>query len=47
MKALLIALVGIGVAVVWLCLKYGQAKSAYSKDLGDGGLQKLFDKDSK
>ena len=47
MKILLTAIsVGI-VAALWLWLKYWQAKQLYTRDLGEGGIQKLFDIGSK
>jgi hypothetical protein len=47
MKQVLSVVIGIAVAVVWIGLKWWQAKKLYTKDLGDGGVQKLFDKNSK
>ena len=47
MRTFLSIFAAVIVAAVWMCLKYWQAKAAYSKDLGDGGVQKLFDKNSK
>jgi hypothetical protein len=47
MKAILSILSACAVAALWLWLKYWQAKKVYTRDLGDGGIQKLFDKNSK
>ena len=47
MKTFLVtAALGI-VLVLWLCLKYWQAKNLYTRDLGDGGVQKLLDESKK
>jgi hypothetical protein len=37
----------VAVAAIWIWLQWAKAKLGYSKDLGDGGIQTLFDKDSK
>jgi hypothetical protein len=39
-----IVIVGVAVGVVWIVLKWWQAKKLHTRDLGDGGIQKLFDK---
>jgi hypothetical protein len=41
----IIASLLVGGLFVWL--KWWQAKKLYTRDLGDGGVQKLLDKDSK
>jgi hypothetical protein len=47
MKTLLWVILGGIVAALWLCLKWWQAKQIYTRDLSDGGIQKLFDDNSK
>jgi hypothetical protein len=47
MKQVLSVVIGTTVAVVWIALKWWQAKKLYTKDLGDGGVQKLFARNSK
>jgi hypothetical protein len=47
MRMLLKILVGVAIVALWVWLKYSQTKSAYARDLGNGGIQKLFDDDSK
>jgi len=42
MKTLLSTLLFCLVAALWIWLKYWQAKKVHTKDLGDGGVQKLF-----
>jgi hypothetical protein len=42
MKTFLSALTGALIVALWLWGKYHQAKT-YAKDLGNGGIQKLFD----
>jgi hypothetical protein len=46
MKTLLSAIGGVLVAFLLIWAKYRQMKS-YTKDLGDGGIQKIFDNDSR
>ena len=46
-KEALSIVVGLLVAGLWVWLKWWQAKKLYTRDLGDGGIQKLFDKNSK
>jgi hypothetical protein len=38
---------GLAFAGLLLWLKWWHAKKLYTKDLGDGGIQTLLDKDSK
>jgi hypothetical protein len=45
MKAILSAISVAVVAALWLWGKYRQVKAA-TKDLGDGGIQKLFDEEN-
>jgi hypothetical protein len=45
MKAILSAISVAIVTALWLWGKYHQAKAA-TKDLGDGGVQKLFDEET-
>ena len=47
MTLLLKILGGAVISALFLWVKYSQAKSIYSKDLGDGRIQKLFDEESK
>jgi hypothetical protein len=47
MKIFLSILAALFVAAVWLRLEYRHAKSVYSKDLEDGGIQGPFDKDAR
>jgi hypothetical protein len=46
MKTFLSAVLVALVAALWLWGKWHQAKT-YTRDLGDGGVQKLFDEESK
>jgi hypothetical protein len=45
MKAILSAILVAVVTALWLWGKYHQAKAA-TKDLGNGGIQKLFDEEN-
>ena len=46
MKHLLIVIGVVGVTALWIWIKWSNAKGRV-KDLGNGGIQTLFDKDSR